>query len=320
MVAADNLEAGAGEARAQFEQGAALLRSDEVGKNLQRGVALVEAASAAGCAEASEMAAVFEAMGVDRPQSWDRALDLLQLAAEQGSKSAQAQLLVIADDPSDDSWAAIRSRISIEDRLRHGDREALCDRPRIRAIERFATRAECNWIVERARSRLKPALIYDHSGRQVLDPGRSNTGTDFPVPEMDLVLELVRTRISAAANIPLPVFELTQVLHYSVGQEFRPHLDYLDLDNAAHLAQLRAHGQRIATFLIFLNEGFEGGETAFPSVGVRYRGKPGDAIFWANVDMEGRPEPLSLHAGLPPTAGEKWILSQWIRDRSGPQQ
>jgi|tagenome__1003787_1003787.scaffolds.fasta_scaffold20988880_6 hypothetical protein len=44
------------------------------------------------------------------------------------------------------------------------------------------------------------------------------------------------------------------------------------------------------------------------------------AIFWANLDMEGHPHPLTLHAGLPPTSGEKRILSQWIRDRVAPQR
>jgi len=29
----------------------------------------------------------------------------------------------------------------------------------------------------------------------------------------------------------------------------------------------------------------------------------------------GKPDPLSEHAGLPVTSGEKWLLSQWIRDR-----
>jgi hypothetical protein len=164
---------------------------------------------------------------------------------------------------------------------------------------------------------LKPALVFDGGGEHKIDPGRSNTGTDFQVPDMDLILEIVRTRISRATNIPVPVFELTQVLRYLVGQEFKAHVDFLDEANPQHQHQLRFHGQRIATFLIYLNEDFEGGETEFPMAGIRYRGRTGDALFWANADMEGRPEPLSLHAGLPPTSGEKWVLSQWIRDRAG---
>jgi hypothetical protein len=184
-------------------------------------------------------------------------------------------------------------------------------------IEQFASPAECRWMISRAREHLKPTLVFDPAGKHIIDPGRSNTGTEFQVPDMDLMLEVIRARISAATRVPLPAFELTQVLHYSVGEEFRPHHDFLDPANPSHLQQLRSRGQRIATFLIYLSDEFAGGETEFPKAGIRYRGGIGDAIFWANVGMDGHPDPLSTHAGLPPTSGEKWILSQWIRDRAG---
>jgi prolyl 4-hydroxylase len=72
----------------------------------------------------------------------------------------------------------------------------------------------------------------------------------------------------------------------------------------------------VATFLAYLNDGYVGGETDFPRAGLRFKGAAGDALMFANVDLQGRPEPLSLHAGLPPGSGEKWVLSQWIRDRA----
>ena len=37
-----------------------------------------------------------------------------------------------------------------------------------------------------------------------------------------------------------------------------------------------------------------------------------------NVDAAGQPDRRTLHAGLPPSAGEKWLLSQWFRDRGAP--
>jgi hypothetical protein len=309
----------------QFRLGVDIMSGADATADVGRGIQLVEQASDAGYAAASELRAVFEAMGVLRPQRWDRAFDWLAAAARQGSQAAQRQLLILADNeqpseipaaPSAEFWAEVRVRISIERLLRHGDRRAVCNRPRIRVIDGFATKPECDWLIERARSRLKPALIFDMDGEHKVDPNRSNSGTDFQVVEMDVVMEVIRSRISAAVHVPVAVFELTQILHYAVGQEFRIHYDYLDADNPSHRRQLEAHGQRIATFLLYLNDDFDGGETEFPKAGVRFRGKTGDAIFWANLDQDARPEPLSLHAGLPPTAGEKWILSQWIRDRA----
>jgi hypothetical protein len=105
-------------------------------------------------------------------------------------------------------------------------------------------------------------------------------------------------------------------MQYAVGQEFRPHHDFLDPNQPGTAADLARRGQRVATFLIFLNDDFEGGETAFPKAGISHRGRTGDALFFANITPDGAPDPLTLHAGKPPTSGEKWIFSQWIRDRS----
>lgn len=314
----------AGDPAAQLALGQSLLQTGKTPEDFSRAVSLIESASDAGNGDAMERLALFEAMGVGRPQSWEGAFDVLQQAAERGSQSAQRQLLILADPsvdprPSDpaspDLWAETRRMISLEGLLRHGERRALSNAPRIRVIEGFASAAECRWLIERARDRLQAAVVLDIHGQHVVDSERTNRSAYFQVSDMDLVLEMIRTRIAAATHVPVPLFEPPQLLHYSVGQEFKPHLDYLEPSNPNHHERLREGGQRIATFLIYLNEEFEGGETEFSQIGLRYRGNTGDAIFWANCDMEGRPDPMTLHAGLPPTAGEKWILSQWIRDR-----
>lgn len=317
-----------GEAGAQFALAQALLRAtDTIQDQFFRAVSLVESASALGHAEATAMRALFKAMGVSGAQNWESAFDTLLLAAQQGSHNARRQLLFLLnstadwqmpDQESPGFWAEARQGISVERLLTHGERRALSNTPRIRIIQGFASASECRWMIERASTMLEGALVFDVHGKQVRDPGRTNKSTVFHLPDMDLVMEMIRARISAATNIPVPLFEPTQVLHYSVGQEFKRHVDSLEPSNPNHREQLRSHGQRIATFLIYLNDDFEGGETEFSRIGLRYRGKMGDAIFWANCDMEGRPDPMTLHAGLPPTAGEKWILSQWIRDRAPP--
>jgi predicted 2-oxoglutarate/Fe(II)-dependent dioxygenase YbiX len=133
---------------------------------------------------------------------------------------------------------------------------------------------------------------------------------------MDVVLAILRARISIATRLPEPIFETPQAMHYSVGQQFRLHHDYLDPDIPAQAADIELRGQRIATFLVYLNEDFEGGETEFPAAGIKFRGKKGDALFFTNVSRDGKPDRMSMHVGCPPTVGEKWILSQWIRDRA----
>jgi hypothetical protein len=71
----------------------------------------------------------------------------------------------------------------------------------------------------------------------------------------------------------------------------------------------------VLTFLLSLNDDYEGGETQFPILNKLYRGRKGNALFFWNVEPDGSPDKRLLHAGLPPTSGEKWLLSQWIRGR-----
>jgi hypothetical protein len=269
------------------------------------------------------MLATLEAVGAGRRQDWNRAFDQLVTAAERGSQQARAQLRLLggaADaggGAAADEWRALRSRIDVGRLLEVPERRALSESPRMRILPGFATAAECRWVIEKLRPRLAPALVWDdRTGLGKVDPDRSSSAVELRLPEMDVAIEALRARISVATGLPEAIFEVPQVMHYSVGQEFRPHHDFLDPQQPGPAADIARRGQRIGSFLVYLNEDFEGGETEFPRAGISFRGQVGDALFFTNVTRDGRPDPLTLHAGRPPTKGEKWILSQWIRDRA----
>jgi prolyl 4-hydroxylase len=306
--------ASAGDAGAQYELGANLLARSDSPDSFVRGAALVEAAAMSGDADATCLLATLEAVGAGRRQDWARAFDCLQLAADRGSDHARAQLRLLAD--ADGGAGAVRRRIGLDRLLQVHERVALSERPRLRAFPGFASVAECRWVIARLRSKLAPAMVWDEvSGAGKVDPVRNSSAVELRLTEIDVAIEILRARISVATGLPEPIFEIPQVMHYSVGQEFRLHHDYLDPQEKGHAADLALRGQRIGTFLIYLNDDFEGGETDFPRAGLSHRGRTGDALFFANVTPDGRPDPLTVHAGRPPARGEKWIFSQWIRDR-----
>ncbi len=311
-----------GDLEAGLALGTKLLTGDGVAPDTKHGAALIEQACSNGSGDAANLLATMEAMGAGRPQSWERAFDRLLLAAEFGHEGARAQLLLLNRDPSisaeprdEGLWKRIRDRLDLAALTAAPAKRSLCDGPRIRVIDGFASAAECDWATARARGGLRRAMVLDQqSGRELAHPDRTNKSVTLNLMELDVVLQILRARIGSATNLPVPVFEPAQIMHYSVGEEFRPHFDF-DSEQG-YGGQLQRYGQRIATFLLYLNGDFEGGETEFPKIGIRYRGGKGDAIFFANVDRSNAPDPLTLHAGRPPVRGEKWILSQWIRDRT----
>ena len=299
--------------------------------DVERALDLLEQASSLGKAEAGERLAAFHAMaanGLEGPRHWDQSFDALVEAAEHGSEAAGKQLLLLAEPASEPFvpanvdpgfWLTVRSGINLDSLLACPARKTIRESPRIRAIEGFASLNECAWVIEASRGYLARATVFDHvTGRLIEDPARNNSAASLMFSQMDVVTEILRTRISFATRVPVRAFEPAQILRYEVGQEFVPHVDFLNPDKPGYGEELAIQGQRIATFLIYLGQDYGGGETVFPDIGLSFRGRTGDALFWANLDQQHRPDPLTKHAGLPPTSGEKWVFSQWIRERPAP--
>ena len=314
-MAADNAEA-------DFQTSLALLAENFQSPDWDRVTGLIDGAAEAGHADATERRALLECRGVFRNADWDRALNSLALAADRGSRFAARQLLLLADDrfePDDSTeldaadWSEVRSRVNIA-RLASAPATSghvLSASPIVHAIPNFASAAECQWLIGAAAPRLDRAVVYNTPSG--VDPGRTNQSARFSFANADLVVEMIRQRITSQLGAPLGCLEMSQALHYSVGQEFVLHCDFLDPEQMRE--EIARNGQRVATVLIYLNEDFEGGETSFPRLGIDHRGKTGDALVFGSLDASGRPDPRSQHAGCPPTAGEKWVFSQWVRSR-----
>lgn len=275
---------------------------------------LIASAKALGDADAPLLEATLAAAGAWRDQSWDDALDLLVLAAERGAPRAQGQLDLLAGGAArGEAWREVRARIHPAPWLDAPPRKPICEAPRIRIADGFASPAVCDWLVASANGKLQRAKMVEGFGTTpTYNAGRTNSDFIVDIVQADVVLSLLRARISAFVGLPTVCFEPPQILHYAVGQELKPHFDFLQRSTPAASAY---QGDRAATFLLYLNDDYEGGETDFPRAGVRHKGAKGDAIIFANIDPGGKPDPLTLHAGLAPRRGEKWLFSQWIHDR-----
>jgi hypothetical protein len=259
--------------------------------------------------------------GAWTPQSWDGAFDYLVRAAEGGSPLAQGQLRLLAADEAlarravePGLWRALANSFDITAwTTPPAGRRAMCEKPRIRVVDGFVKPAICDWLIDRAQGKLKPALMFN--GKDVA-PSSIRTCTDycFDIVESDLVSLLVRVRISSVTKLPTIAMEPTQIFHYALGEEIKAHYDHVR-DSLSLTGQSESPSERIATFLLYLNDDYDGGDLDFTLVDFKFKGRKGDAIYFANVDETGKAERLSLHAALPIRRGEKWMLSQWIQDR-----
>jgi hypothetical protein len=269
------------------------------------GVNMIRSAADQGDAEAAYVCAMLAAQDRQLDNRWAVATELLERAAADGLPLARAQLDFLSAHIAESDFSA---------QVAACPARTQCDTPKIQIIENFATAEICDWLIARARPRMGRAVVYDPwTGGAAPRQARTNSSTSFSIAESDLIISMMRQRIAASAGVERARLEGTAILHYEPGEQFEPHFDFLDPTSAAFAAGLRKEGQRAVTFLLYLNDDFEGGETDFPELGWRYRGGKGDAILFWNITPAGLPDKRTLHAGLPTTRGEKWLLSQWIR-------
>jgi prolyl 4-hydroxylase len=299
----------------------------------RQGFGLLRDAVKLGGAEAAERLAVLFASGSEGRPDWPAALRLLALSASRGWTPASLQLEVLAsvlgDGPSgtpsgkslQSAWLGspdTATNAAFLRRLLDPPAAAeLLDDPRICALPDFIGRSACDWLIERARGKLKRALVYDVVKQaDFADESRTNSAATFHMMDADLIHLLVQARIAAACGQPVAHLEAPAVLHYSVGESIGNHYDFVDPAHPDHAEEVRKRGFRIITFLAYLNADYEGGETVFPKLGLSHSGKRGDGLFFVNTLSDGRADIRTLHNGRPPVQGEKWIFSQFVRNRT----
>ena len=285
-----------------------------------RGIALIDQAARSGDALGAYLAATIASTSFWRPRSWDAALDHLQKAAELGHDAARSALAILAAGPAGNAtasthWEELRHAVDLGAWFAPPEPRLLRGSPHIAVIEQFVPTAVCQWLIARAQGRLARATIYDKvTGGTTEDGRRTNSQCDLDVEIGGMLTFVIRERIAAVTGRPDAAMEVPKVLHYRPGETFAEHFDYLDPDEPAYARELAVRGQRTHTFLVYLNDDFSGGETHFPELELSYAGAAGDAVVFSNVTADGKPDTATRHAGLPPTAGEKWLFSQWIRE------
>jgi hypothetical protein len=287
---------------------------------------LIDAVNRGG-AEAAARLAVLVAAGAYIEPSLPHALRLVALAAQRGWRMAQTQLLALTPDlellsraergsvPAN-YWQQVADSIDIAQWTAAPAGETLHRSPLIRTFQSFVSDSVCRWLMDHSRGLLTRALVYDPVGRQDLASRvRTNSWAQFDLMSSELIHLLVQRRMQAACSLPLHNMEATAVLHYAVGQQSANHFDFVSPEIPHYDEEIARNGQRMLTFLVYLNDDYDGGRTQFPELGVAHKGRRGEGLFFVNALENNAPDLRTLHAGRPPTRGEKWIVSQFIRSR-----
>ncbi|MBV8978766.1 MAG: 2OG-Fe(II) oxygenase [Alphaproteobacteria bacterium] len=326
VLALDDLRraSAGGDMRAATALATRLLSGREAPFEPEEGASLIRKAVEQGDAQAMAVLATLKGAGAWTDQSWPESLDLLQRAAEGGADEGRSQLIMLAQDQpaaararDGDSapslWRDLRQSVDLEKWVTPQAPRQVFDWPKIWLAENFATAELCGWLIGRGLGKFRPSMMFDGQKSRFLAT-RTCSDFAFTVVEGGVMLLLLRIRIGLVTSLHVDQMEPPQIFHYALGQEIKPHFDSLYDQKHPYGREGNYQGDRLATFLMYLNDGYEGGVLEFPRVGFSYKGKTGDGIFFASM-REGKADRQSLHGAGPITEGEKYILSQWIHDR-----
>ena len=286
--------AGARNGEALFLLGDIYWRGYGVEQDFGRGRNFFFQAAEAGYSIARNACTNLLASGIAGERDWPGALKRLEEEARGDGLRARMLEVVRAMDLDEQGNPA---------RLPAGIR--LAERPEITAFRGAFTQAECDFL------RLLAEPTYERT-ETVLTPGdtirafiRTAEGSTIHWIIEDPATHAINRRLAVLTGSDVSQGEPLQMLRYRPGQEYRPHLDFLNEPN-----------KRILTALIYLNDDYEGGETSFTNIGLNVKGKTGDALVFRSQGPDGNLEPLSWHAGLPVLRGTKYLASRWIRERT----
>jgi len=170
--------------------------------------------------------------------------------------------------------------------------------PKPVVIENFLSENERIHIKQEAKSKLQASTV-DKDRRVDEQIRKSETAW---LSTEDPIIRSVVERCVNRTDRPIENCEQLQVLRYKEGGHYNPHQDVFYQDK----------NKRLYTFIIALNDDYEGGETAFPVIKEKYKLNAGDALFFHTLDNYGLDTSDALHGGQPVKSGEKWVCNLWV--------
>lgn len=320
--------ANAGDLQARTNLGKRLLLGDRAPRMLKDGAAHILVAAEEGHPEAVAAMAILQCLGVQQRKNWEDALNTLTHAASLGWAPSRQALLLLSHEPvlGDEQeliaieaasfWHQLGRAIDINRWLQIPQGKVLSESPLLVSFEDFVPQRWRNLLANEAVPRLVPAQEPDPAHMRNPNAAINNYWLALQgLAENDFIHLLLQERMSKACGIPPNQMEGMAVLMYQEGGEFSEHVDYFDTATELGKREVDTLGQRVLTFLVYLNDDYEGGETEFPELGVTHKGKAGEGLYFVTARDSGEGDPRTRHAGLPVTAGNKWVLSQHFRSR-----
>lgn len=181
-------------------------------------------------------------------------------------------------------------------------------------VKNFFTPEQCEELIEIGSEYLEPSRVGGPNDTTMINRNTRSSFTTMlsDVSQHPAVIEAI-SQIDKTYGHPHLNSNPLQLNRYRVGEEFKAHYDYHD--PVLQAARIEREGQRTWTFLIYLNEDFEGGTTDFPELKYSIVPERGMLVAWNNLLPDGSPNAETLHASTPVMSGTKYMMTKWFKNK-----
>ena len=183
------------------------------------------------------------------------------------------------------------------------------DKVQMYTLEGFLSEKECARITGLSGHHLRPSTLTHYNGD---DTFRTSETADLCFLKSPVATG-IDDKICRTLGIRAEYSDGIQAQRYDVGQQFKPHFDHFQPGSKTYQRFAGMRGNRTWTFMVYLNEGMQGGATHFTDLDITVQPKVGMALLWNNLLADGSPNLNTRHSGEPVLSGYKFIITKWFR-------
>ena len=181
----------------------------------------------------------------------------------------------------------------------------------INIIENFLDETTCKYLISLIKKNYYSSKITTADTEQ---DKYFRTSKTCDMPQNDSVVQALEAQITSYLGIDMLRSECSQGQYYEVGNQFKAHTDWFSRNTDEWEKFAAYNGQRTWTFMLYLNDVEEGGETKYTDLEISIKPKQGMGILWNNMNANGKDVQATIHWGKPPLKGEKFVITKWFRE------
>ena len=180
----------------------------------------------------------------------------------------------------------------------------------MKEVENFITTEESNYLI-RMIDRFAHKSMVVGSGEKMNILSNQRTSSTSNLIADDPTVQTLHNKIARYLGLNIKKGESLQGQRYEKGQFFNSHVDYFK----GHTYDMNclASGNRTYTFMLYLNDNFEGGHTKFKHLNKEIIPKACKGVVWNNL-QHGYTNEYMEHSGEEVTSGKKYIITSWWRE------